>query len=227
MCDEVVVLDAGSDDGSQDLVMEFENEKTKIVRLPASEWNKMRGKEKLSHYTNVAKGMLTTEWHFNLQADESVASWCFPFIRQAIERDEEAFFCTRINMWGNSKHQLNVDHSRTPVGTKIVRLAKTKYYSVGDGEGIFAPASWDFLDKIIIHHAGFVRNKFIHTKKIENMLMNVFCHNEMDPKITEMKGVFDPFSSFSKDDLIPLSHPLPEFIKEWCEKRDEINQIIF
>src|SRR5690606_3090556 len=118
MCDEVVVLDAGSDDGSQDLVMEFVNEETKIVRLPASEWNKMRGKEKLSHYTNVAKVLLTTEWQFNLQADESVASWCFPFIRQAIERDEETFFCTRINMWGNSKHQLNVDHSRTPVGTK-------------------------------------------------------------------------------------------------------------
>ena len=55
------------------------------------------------------------------------------------------------------------------------------------------------------------------------MLMKVFCHNDLDPKIVEMNGVFDPFSNFSREDLIPVTHPLPKYIKDWAEQRDKIN----
>lgn len=224
LCDEVVLLDAGSQDQSAELMKSFASNKVKVVCLPKSEWDAMgKGKEKLSHFTNLAKQMLSTEWHFNLQADEIIAENSYDAIREAIEQDREGYLCTRINLWGDSQHQLNVPHSRSPVGTKICRLAKTKYFSTDDGENLFCgQAAWEYLDRIRIWHMGFVRNKYIHTQKIEHMLTKVFGMG-MDEKVTAMNGVFDPFSNFSRQDLIPIQEPLPLVVQEWAAERDRIN----
>ena len=70
LCDEVIVLDAGSTDGSDKLVKSFEDKKTKTICLPNEEWVKFKGRNKLAHFTNVAISSLSTDWNFNLQADE-------------------------------------------------------------------------------------------------------------------------------------------------------------
>lgn len=224
VCDEVVVLDCGSDDGSAELVKEFEDEKTRIVCLPNSEWNSLRGKEKLSHFANMCKSMLTTEWRLDIQADEVIDDRSYPYIREAIQRGE-AYFCHRINLWGNSQHYIDVENGRKPVGDQIIRLAKTKYFSVDDSEGIFAPAMWNYFDKIKIWHTGFIRNKHTHLKKIEYMLTKVFGMGN-DPKLSEMNDGFDPWVNFKKEDVSPIPIPLPDVLKDWANKRDEINQII-
>jgi hypothetical protein len=225
LADEVILLDCGSTDQSDELCRSLEDEKTKVVCLPQSEWAALKGKEKLSHFANTCKNMLSTDWRFDLQIDEVISERSFPFIREAISKDEESFFCTRVNLWGNSQHKLNVEDGRKPVGDKIIRLAKTKYFSVDDSEGIFAPASWDFLDKIKIFHMGFVRDKHIHMKKIDHMLTKVFGMGP-DPKLEEMKDGFDPWVNFSKSDVVPIGEDLPIFVQEWAKKRDEINNII-
>ena len=227
LCDEVILLDAGSQDGSAELLKSFEDERTKVICLPPGEWEKYPGKEKLAHFQNMALSMLSTEWYFCLQADEVIHEDSFPFIREAIEKDNEGYFCSRINLWGNSQHQLNVGRERTPVGTTIIRLAKTKYFSVDDGEGIYCGvAAWDYLDKIRIYHMGFVRNKHIHKDKITFMLVKVFGHNETDKKLEEMTDGFDPWINFSKSDVVPIKEELPIFVQQWAKERDEINQII-
>ncbi len=224
ICDEVVVIDVGSQDQTAELCKSFQDKKTKVVCLPYSEWEMMKGKELIAHFQNMAKEMLSTDWYMVCQADEVIHEYSFPFIKAAIEKDNEGYFCSRINLWMDSQHELNVTPDRLPVGNRIIRLAKTKYYSVGDGEGIWCGnPSWEYLNQIRIYHMGFVRNKFIHTKKIEHVLMRVFGHNDMDKKVVEMNGVFNPFSYFGKDDLIPISEPLPKFVQEWAKSRDAIN----
>lgn len=224
LADEVVILECGSTDGSVDLVKSYADSKTKVICLPNEEWSCRKGRYKLSELTNIAKSMLSSEWHFNIQADEVLDQNSFDAIREAIEQPEaEAFFCNRINMWADSKHYLDVADARKPVGTEIIRLAKTEYDSIDDAQSIHAPASWDYLNKINIFHMGFIRSKFVHNEKIRHMLVDVFGHGETDQKVAAMGNEFDCWVHFSKEDVTPLEIPLPIYVQKWAEERDKIN----
>lgn len=224
LCDEVVVLDAGSTDGTDIMVRTLENKKTKIVCLPKEEWHKQHGRYKLAYFTNLAMASLATDWHINLQGDEVIHEKSFDAIREAIEvPNAEAYFVSRINLWGNSQHQLNVGYDRLPVGKEIIRLAKTGYLSIDDAQSIDAPADLSYLQKIRFYHMGFVRSKYKHTEKIRQMLVDIFEMGENDKKVDAMNGVFDPWVHFSKQDVIPISEELPKFVKEWAAERDRIN----
>lgn len=227
LCDEIVIVDAGSNDGSDTLVRSFYDEKTRVICLPNEEWNKQQGRTKLSYFTNIAIASLSTEWNINLQADEVIHEDSFDAIREAIEvPNAESFWNWRINLWGNSNYYLDVPDNRKPVGDCIIRLAKSKYLSIDDAQSVDAqPANMDYFERIRIYHMGFVRNKFVHTKKIEHMLTKVFLFAENDAKVTAMNGVFNPFVHFSKEDLLPIREPLPKFVQAWAKERDEINNI--
>ncbi len=226
LCDEVVLLDAGSDDGTAELMQSFSDEKTKVICLSNEEWHKQKGREKLAYFTNIAINSLSTEWNFNLQADEVIHESSFDAIREAINSDKaDSFWNWRINLWGDSQHYLDVPDDRKPVGDYIIRLAKTKYQSIDDAQSIAAqPANADYVERIRIYHMGFVRNKYIHTNKIKHMLEDVFQMGN-DKRVEAMDGVFDPFVMFSKEDLKPIIERLPIFIQGWAAERDKINDI--
>lgn len=226
LSDEVVLLDSGSDDGTAELMQSFADGKTKVICLPNEEWHRQQGKEKLSYFTNLCIESLSTDWNFNLQADECLSEHSFDAIRQAIEiPNAESFWVRRIDLWADSKHYLDVTHDRKPVGTEIIRLAKTKYLSIDDAQSLAAqPANWDYYNKIHIFHCGFIRSKYVHTHKIKHMLEDIFLMGN-DKKVEVMGDVFDCWGlGFSPEDVKPLNEPLPKFIIEWATKRDEINQ---
>lgn len=224
LCDEVVILDAGSTDGTAELCHSLQDEKTTVIYLDNAEWHKQKGRTKLSFFQNIAIGALTTDWVFLLQADEIIHELSSVHIREAIELDNEAYFVNRVNLWGDSRHQLNVPIMRSPVGTKIIRLAKSTYRSVDDGENIDAYPKVDYFNRIRIYHMGFVRDKHKHIKKIKHILVDIF-EVEMDKKVEAMVSGFDPFKHFTKDDLLPIAEPLPIFIQEWATGRDKMNAL--
>lgn len=188
-------------------------------------WAEQKSQAKLSFFTNMCINSLDTEWNFNLQADECPHESSFPAIWDAIEKPNEAYFCHRINLWGNSQHYLHVTEDRLPVGEKIIRLAKTKYESVADAQSIEAPASFEFIDKIRIYHTGFIRDKTKHMVKIENMMCNIFGWG-MDEKLKSMGTEFDPWKHFSKEDIRPIWEELPSYIQKWAAERDAMNGFI-
>jgi len=230
LCDAVIVVDCGSDDGTQESLMKMMDFDTKTIVLfrHKSEWDAIKGREKLAYFTNIAINnakALGYEWQINLQGDEIIHESCFSAIREAIERNEEGFYLERINLWGNSQHQLNVSQERKPVSTEVIRLCKTKYQSIDDAESILCPASTEYIDKIRIYHMGFVRDKHKHIEKIKHIQDEIFLMTH-DSRVDNMPNGFEPFSmGFIKEDLIPIKESLPIFIQEWAKERDCINGI--
>ena len=224
LCDKIVVLDAGSTDGTAPLLMPLEDEKTTVIYCSTSEWQKHQGREKLSFFTNLAASFLTTDYYFNLQADECISELCFPAIREAIEKGYEGLYVKRINLWGDSQHQLEVPFERSPVGTEIVRLAKVGYQSIDDAESIACRhATYEYLDKIRIYHTGFIRDNVKHLVKIRHMQDDVFQIGH-DKRIDGMTK-FDPSVFFSVEDVVLIKEALPIFIQKWCYERDKMNSI--
>lgn len=217
LCDEVVIVDAGSDDGTIELLEVLVDEKTILLSLEKAEWDNQHGREKLAHFTNVAIGCLTTDYNINLQADEIIHENSFPAIREAINTGKEAFYVTRKNLWKDCEHELNVPQHRKPCSTEIIRLAKSNYQSIDDAESLSAPAIADFVNDIVIWHYGFVRKKEVMKGKIFNMQNNVF-EIPYDKKLDAM-NTFEWSAWFSEDDLKKITEPHPKFSQNWIKSR--------
>jgi glycosyltransferase involved in cell wall biosynthesis len=217
-CDEVIVLDASSDDGTKEVVEKMADSKTKIVCLEKEEWDEQKGKEKLAYFTNKAIEHLTTAWNFNCQADEILHEKSYKAVRSAINSNyADGYMVTRVNLWGSPYMQLNVPQSRLPCSSQVIRLTKSNCQSVGDGESLDCQVVFNFVKDIELWHYGFVRKKEVMKAKIINMQRDVFQISP-DPKLDTME-VFDSTAWFKKEDLLPIDHPHPKIMKEWIKTR--------
>lgn len=219
LCDEVVLLDAGSNDGTAELLKTLESDKVKVVLLDRSEWESLKsiGKDRLAHFKNLAIDHLTTDWNMNIEGDEVIHEGSFPFIREAINQDAEAWLCHRFNLWGTPYQMLNVPQNRKPCSNEVIRLAKTKYRSSGDAESLDAQVK-GFVDGIRIFHMGFVRKPDVMIKKIINIQEQIYLM-DYDRRIDPMGDKFDPWAIFSKDEVVPIPSQLPVFVKKWAAER--------
>lgn len=216
-CDKVVVVDAGSNDGTLDLIMPLANDHCKIVVV--DEWDQQHGREKLNYFTNKAIQLLDTDYNFNLQADEIVHEDSYAWIRKAMEDGQEGYLCRRYNLWVDPYHMLNVEQSRKPCSTEVVRLAQTHCPSVGDAESLHANSAYiDYLDKIEIFHMGFVRKREVMKSKIIHMQKDVFEMADYDRRLDKHEQ-FEPMDYFKPEDVIPIHKPLPKVIQKWAEER--------
>ena len=229
VCDQVSVL-CFSDDDERQIRHTFDTHKNMIItRLARGDWDiPNRGKFRLSYFTNVVKSKLDTDWHLNLQGDEIIHESCHPAIREAMEWPmAEAFLIRRVNLWQDPYHVLKVPAERRPVADYVVRLARLGYDSVDDAENIQAPARKEFCEKIRMYHMGFVRSRNVHNAKIINMQENIFgiphdtrCDDDArENKNAAGDAVFRPETRFSEDDLVPITEPLPYFIRNWAAAR--------
>lgn len=216
-CDKVIVVDAGSTDGTAEALTD--TEKTKIIRLPNIMWQLKHGKEKLSYFSNIAHSLLDTDFLFYLQSDEILHESCYDTLRNAIELDQSGYICKRINLWASPYLRLDVPHNRKPCSTEIIRLAKSGAMSYDDAESLIVPGHVyaDLSEQLRIYHMGFVRKREVHVHKITHMQSEVF-QTTPDAKLKGM-DIFDPYQWFSKDDLKPIEEPLPLLIQAWAKKR--------
>jgi hypothetical protein len=226
LCDEVVVLDAGSDDGSFEEIFNLKDDKVEVIKVSNNEWHKHKGKEKIAYFQNLAKSFLTTDYYCISQADEVFHEDSFPAIRRAIETGDEAFMITRVNLWGSVYKELNVPLTRMPCSPQVIRIAKLQYLSVDDGENIAAyPVNMDFVNDIRLYHFGFTRDKRVMKDKIIHIQEQVF-QMDHDKKLDNME-VFDWKGWFSEDDLKPIGEELPKYAQKWAMEREIINTLKF
>lgn len=221
-CDKVVICVVPTDDGTYETVLDMASmDKRILIRgIKDADWHHMafHTKHRLSIFTNYAIEMLDTDYVFNLQSDEIVDPSSYEYIRKAINEGAEGYLCSRINLWGSPKTQLNVPHERKPCSTEIVRLTKACYRAYDDAESIAAPVGSKYLDQIKIWHMGFIRKREIHPAKIREMQGNIFKCG-VDQKLEGME-VFDSTKWFSDADLIPIEGELPPLIRQWAKERE-------
>jgi len=216
-CDQVAVVDAGSTDGTVDVLLSMDDPRLTVNFLTGVEWDTLQGKEKLSYFQDMAAKMLNTDYQFLCQADEIVSEDSHEAIIKAVELGHEGYMCTRINLWGTPYDQLNVPLNRMPCSPEVIRLTKKGYWSYDDGENISAPASFQFVNDIRIFHMGFVRKRSVMKDKIINMQEGVFQVSH-DSKLDGME-IFDPYAWFSKEELKPITESLPRVIQAWALER--------
>jgi len=226
-CDHVYVCDAGSTDGTTDILIEMmqHHPRLTVLFMTNQAWEAQIGREKLNYFTNIAIKRAEEdgyEYQINLQADEIISEKSYDSIRKACDSGEEGFLCKRINLWKDPYHYLDVPHYKKPCSTEIVRLTKTCYRSYGDAESIAAPFKTQFENEIVFWHFGFVRDKVKMIDKSIHMQRDVFLM-EPDKKLDGLKE-FVPQLWFSDTDLKQVEEPLPEIIQQWAfERSNNIN----
>ena len=222
-CDHVFLLDAGSSDGTRDIISRFKSQnqsKITAIYLSNEDWSSKHGKEKLSFFTNVAievaqaKGF---DYIFNLQADEIVHERSYSHIRAAIDSGFDGVLSGRINLWGSPYTMLTVPEYRQPCSTVVCRLAKSNYRAYDDAESLNSQAVPYFTDQITIYHMGFVRDRNLMVEKIRHMQADVFGIAP-DDKLENM-DVFDPWKWFDKSEVTLIDEPLPLLIQAWAKGR--------
>jgi hypothetical protein len=219
LCDQVSILECGSDDGTQDLIEKWisTKEKWKIKYTRDHPWDVAPDYSRLAVLANAARSQLTTSWHFMLQADEVLHESAFTLIRELISRDHAtAFFCRRLNLFLSPDTYVRLDSAKKPCGDMVCRLARTEYEVVGDAESIGSKfvVEQTWVDKLVIFHYGYVREGRAHIDKALDMQSWFFGPGSSpDQRIVRMKASdykFDASQYMSPEDVtrIPLPHPM-------------------
>lgn len=230
LADELSVV-VGGDDGTVEAfdhwVVRQKRDKTIHVRyISKEEWDAQIGREKLSFFSNMAIERLSTDFFAYVQADECLHEDDFQTIRNAINEagdhpNIDAIFCRRLNLWNTPLQMLNVDQSRKPVSTEVVRICRSTSRCYDDAEQCFSefPVVYGDLDKIQIFHTGFVRDPVKHLEKIRHMQLEVFLWGDYDVKAKNCDK-FEPSRWFDPEkDLVHIPRSLPKFIQAWCKER--------
>jgi glycosyltransferase involved in cell wall biosynthesis len=225
LCEELVVLDCQSDDGTTQLLRDF-CANTPIRLIENVTWECADNYERLKILANRAISELSTDWHFMIQADEVLHESSIEPIRKAITeaRQENTFMVRRINLWGDMDHHIRYDlpTPRKPVSDQVIRIGRRGTLSTGDAESLQCTlCNTNYVNQITLFHYGFVRKN--ECDKVIDM--QSWFHGkgaQPDERVVAMKrkdGVFRPEVFFNKDELAPLMMSHPSVAKIWVEER--------
>lgn len=228
LCDQVSVLECGSDDGTQELLKTWAAGKLagpkKLIINYDHPWKVGKDYDRLAILADIARSYLTTDWHFMLQADEVIHESAFPVIRNLIERGANGYFCRRLNLFRSPDVHVRLDSTKKPCGDVVCRLAKTPFRVVGDAESIGVEHGRDerHIDEMVIFHYGYVREGAKHIAKAIDMQSWFFGpHSTPDQRIVKMRdegNVFHPEVYFQPEDVCPIPIPHPVFSQAYADR---------
>ena len=227
ICDEVVIGDAGSTDGTLDVLNKLKLDYGNIRVIEGLKWECADNYERLSILANQTKAHLKTDWHFMLQADEVLHEDSYDNIVSLINHDgPNGYMCRRYNFYGDvNRHiRFDIEQNRKPCSDSIMRLAKLECDAYSDAESLQIPScNTGHTDEIVIFHYGMVRDRAIFVDKIINM--QSWFHGPggtPDKTVMAMKNnneAFDPWKCKSIEDTVELGMSHPKVAEEWVKCR--------
>ncbi len=223
ICDEVVVCDGESTDGTQEEIREWMKTEPKI-KLCVYPWPNPKGDVDFwVKWLNFAREHVTCDYHIQLDADEVLSPMAYNEIRSHLNGDRHSVFFRRHNFWGDLRLVI-------PPGVclshRVCRLAPQDVWLPSDGPH---PRGAEAIGMAVesameIFHYGFLRKRESFFKK-ERGLHEMFFANDFDERLIavescrgnwmeEIKGLewMNRLKDYS-------GSPHPIFIHEWLRNR--------
>lgn len=236
VADELIFIDAGSDDGSLEEMRQWANidSRVRIIhydlpRLPTWEevdrddLTRPKGDPRmLIHWLNYARQFCDFDHQISLDADEVLDPKGYPEIRKAVEDGIPRWF-NRVNFWGDPFHE--APHG-TVCGERVAKLGPTRYEMVSDEP---RPEGEPEMRKLAINgqhlkifHLGFLRRPDAFLRK--SRVVQAMIHNCYDPRLREAEQTgkswveLSPFPK-GKELLAYPHHDWPPYVNDWLKER--------
>lgn len=232
LCDEVVVLEAESDDNTLDFLHAMSRYYPKMRVYDHGIWECATDFKRLSILANQARELLESEWHFMIQADEVLHESSFDTIRKLIYLDDgfDRYACRRINLWKDFNHyiRLDLEQNRKPCNDTVIRLGRKEVETYSDAESLTPGGSNKYVENMTIFHYGMVRKRDVLLDKAIAMQTWFFADTDgidVDVRLIEQKekyGELKPEGFFHDNDLDELKLTHPKFADEWVKEREAI-----
>jgi len=221
ICDQVVICDGDSTDGTTEAIKKWcaENPKLKYVRY---QWPSPCGDNNYwVKWINWAREHLDTDWHFQLDADEIVHEKSYDEIRQFIAVPWRSAFMQRWNFWKDTKHMIPEGYK---LGRWVCRIAPSRFWLASDGPhemGNHAP-SIGVRTNIQLYHYGFLRHRESFFKKqraFQGYYANAYDQRLRKAEKLDVHWADAPEIKDWKVDDEYSSGPHPAVIQGWLKQR--------
>lgn len=226
ICEEVVVSESDSTDGTLELLQRMADQepRIKLVHLP---WTNPRG---VSHHfwvswLNQARGHLTTKYQVTVDGDETVDSSpeCWQALREACATGNPARWWRRNNYWKDPSLVIPPGHccSHRVVRSGLTERAMPSDQPVHPGEyPLVDEATED--NRLLIHHLGFLRDTEKFYRKADATLAIWFNRGDVRLEKAEREGkkLWEGESGAEYNDkLITHNDRLPDAVQRWLSDR--------
>lgn len=218
VCQHVVVVDAGSTDGTSKMLEDWAAQQPKLTVLTGKWEPKSNGEGKwLSGLGNQARLHLKTPYHFHLQADEVLHPDDYPIIERFAEKGIP-MMCQRYNFWLNARQ--TAPKGRL-CGVRVIRGGPQHIPLVGDSENLSPDCPWQ-ESAARIYHVGFLRKTEAWIAKSIGMEEAMFnTHNPaFDRAKTEGRKAIE--DCVTAEELLPFTGDLPPSLIPWLKERNAL-----
>ena len=244
LCEEIIVLDAESEDDTVDLLYSIAKKYPNVKVHTGAKWACERpgygGYDRYAVLANKAKDLTRHKMHFMLQADEVLHEDAIPIIKHAVTGSIPSFAITRYNLYAGIDQYLRFDIKQVvgrdqPCNVTPIRIGHRELEALGDGESIRPGHRLAMLiNDACLFHYGFVRDPYKQVDRIAEI--QSWFHSktggggEVDPiviKQKQMLGYYDGKGHFpEKECFLPLPKSHPKCAMAWVEeKRKQFNTI--
>lgn len=221
ICDEVVICDIESTDGTREWIDAWAAKEPKINVVSHPWTDPVRDNQWWPEIVNYARQHLKTDWFIQLDADEILFEEDYELVKDAA-KNQRVCYCRRLNFWSDPQHLIP---EGVCCGSKVLRIAGTKMPIPSDYP--YEPANETCAraveSQIRIGHYGFLRHRaqFFTKAKVVHKIWS----GELDPRLASAENFKGKWSTMPgvtgwEDRLVAYSGTHPKIIHDWLKERD-------
>lgn len=215
VCDQVVVVDAESTDGTREYLdtLALTEPKLKIVN---ARWEPKPGDSGawLRDLANKARLALNTDYHIMLHSDEILHPVNYDEIRKVAQKGTAHAFITRLNFWKDTRHWCHCG------GVHMCRMAPTSVPVMQDAGNLSEKGPQAHTGIEFFHYGALRRTESLVKKVIEQEYNIVGSHELLNgAHLLNRPDAREAWDNFYNKDLKEFNGEHPPIMREWLEAR--------